>query len=104
MTGTLGRALAVILLSVCAIQASAKCHVSWVDDDKDATTPPMPQQVCDTDAVLPTVVADAVLPQTDAPVLPASAPLRSCAQVFDSSVGSDATVCSARVEASVNWQ
>jgi hypothetical protein len=104
MSLTFGRALAVILLGLCAMEASAKCHVSWVDDDKDATTPPMPQQVCNNDAMKLTAVAETVVPQTDMPVLPASAPLRSCAQVFDSSVGADATVCSARMEASVNWQ
>jgi hypothetical protein len=104
MNRTFGRALAVTLLGLCGMEASAKCHVSWVDDDANATTPPMPQQVCDNAAaVKPTAMTEATL-QPEIPALPASAMQRSCAQVFDSSVGSDATVCSARVEASVNWQ
>jgi hypothetical protein len=101
---TIRRALAVLVLGLCAAEASAKCHVSWVDDDANPTTPPMPQQVCDNAAAVEMNVVADTTPVPAIPALPPTAVTRSCSQVFDSSVGADATVCSARVEASVNWQ
>jgi hypothetical protein len=103
MVSTLGRSLAVVLLGVCALQASAKCHVSWLDDDANPTTPPMPQQICDNAASTIEVPSVDAVREPDVS-LPSSQPERSCSQIYDSSIEPDPIVCTARVVSAANWQ